>query len=332
MRTELYVIQLSVENTLTTYGGTTLKTPFESIVDVSSIGMSANPIKMNEILRLANLEELTPISQDVRRVFVLLIDFQNSFMETGELAVPKSHGDIERTTRWIYDNMEKISKICVSLDTHNPFQIFHACWWIDENGNNPPPFTTITLKDLNDDKWKAVIQPEWSREYVENLEQQGQFQLTIWPYHCLQGTYGSCLEGQLGNMIYFQSVAKKSMVQHMVKGNNPKTEMYGILKAEYDPQNRINISFLNDLKKYDKIVIAGEAKSHCVRRSIEQILDYFKNDIDVTKNIYILEDCMSSIPISPEFIQATDDAFEEFKTKYKVNLVKSTDFKLEDVI
>jgi nicotinamidase-related amidase len=254
---------------------------------------------------------------------------QNDFMENGSLAVPNSHGDIKNLTRWIYDNINELSKIAFSLDTHNPFQIFHPCWWIDEQGNPPSPFTIISLNDLDTGKWKAVINPIWSREYVLNLEKQGNFKLCIWPYHCIQGTLGQCLEGQLSNMIYFQAIVEKSIAKEMVKGYDPKTEMYGILKAEYDPQNKINIAFLNDLKTYSAIVIAGEAKSHCVRRSIEQILDNFKKDVSITKNIYILEDCMSSIP---GFEKDTDATFNTFKSKFKVNILKSTDLKLKDVV
>ena len=45
--------------------------------------------------------------------------------------------------------MDEISQVTASIDTHSPFQIFHPCWWIDKDGNNPIPFTLITLKDLN---------------------------------------------------------------------------------------------------------------------------------------------------------------------------------------
>jgi len=306
-----------------------MKTKFEEIVAVDKIGATDNPIAMNDLLYKASNESLRPTSEDKKRTLLLCIDMQNDFMENGSLAVPNSHGDVERLTRWTYENMENISKIAFSIDTHQPFQIFHPSWWVDENGNNPPPFTIISLDDLNKGKWKAVIKPIWSREYVNNLEKQGNYQLCIWTYHCIQGTFGHALENQFANMVYFHSVVKKSVATRMVKGFDPRTEMYGILKAEYDPQNKVNIEFLNKLKEYDAIVIAGEAKSHCVRRSIDQILEYYEDDVDTTKKIYILEDCMSPIT---GFEDETKKAFEEFKTKYKVNLKQSTNFKLEDVL
>ena len=243
-------------------------------------------------------------------------------MEKGALGVPGAHGDVERMTRFIYENMDAISNIAVSIDTHTPHQIFHPCWWIDEQGSNPAPYTTVTLADLDSGKWKAVINPIASRDYVGHLEQDGKKTLCIWPYHCIQGTIGCALENQFANMVYFHSVAKKAIVQRLVKGQDPLSEMYGVIKPEYDTKGYINLDFLNKLEQYDKIVIAGEAKSHCVLESIQQILEYYENRPEITRKIYILEDCMSPIP---GFEKVTDSAFETFKRKYQVAIAKSTD-------
>ena len=49
-------------------------------------------------------------------------------MDNGALGVPGAHGDVERMTQFIYNNMDKITNIAVSIDTHTPHQIFHPCW------------------------------------------------------------------------------------------------------------------------------------------------------------------------------------------------------------
>lgn len=301
-----------------------MKTNFESIVDVNAIG-EKNTRKMNDVLPLASSEQVKPAVEDDQNVLLLAIDFQNDFMENGELGVPGSHKDIENTTRFIYNNLEKITRIAVSLDTHQPQQIFHPSWWIDENGNHPQPFTVISAKDVEDGKWRAIVKPKESLEYVQNLEKTAKKQLCIWTYHCLEGSFGAALEGQFSNMVYFHSVARKSITQRLVKGKDPLSEMYGIIKPEYDQKNYINIQFLNDLEKYDKIVVVGEAKSHCVLESVAQILDYYKDREDITSKVYILEDCMSSIP---GFEDATENIFKDFKKNYKINIVKSTDLVL----
>ena len=299
-----------------------MNTKYTEIVNTNAIGKAENPITLNQLLRQANDEQLIPSRQNRERVLFIGIDVQQDFMEKGALGVPGAHGDVERMTRFIYENMDAISNIAVSIDTHTPHQIFHPCWWIDEQCSNPAPYTTVTLADLDSGKWKAVINPIASRDYVGHLEQDGKKTLCIWPYHCIQGTVGCALENQFANMVYFHSVAKKAIVQRLVKGQDPLSEMYGVIKPEYDTKGYINLDFLNKLEQYDKIVIAGEAKSHCVLESIQQILEYYENRPEITRKIYILEDCMSPIP---GFEKVTDSAFETFKRKYQVAIAKSTD-------
>lgn len=299
-----------------------MKTNYTDIVNVNAIGNAENPIALNAILKMADDEQLVPSKQNRERVLFIGIDVQQDFMDNGALGVPGAHGDVARMTRFLYDHMDQISNIAVSIDTHAPHQIFHPCWWIDENGSNPAPYTAITLADLDSGRWRAVINPIASRDYVAHLEQDGKKTLCIWPYHCIQGTFGCALENQFSNMVYFHSVAKKAVVQRLVKGQDPLSEMYGVIRPEYDTKGYINLDFLNKLEHYDKIVIAGEAKSHCVLESIRQMLKYYETRPEITHKIYILEDCMSPIP---GFEAATDQTFADFKKKYQVNIVKSTD-------
>lgn len=305
-----------------------LKTPYAEIVDVAAIG-GKNTRNLGEILVKATAEGLAPSKDDVEKVLLLAIDMQNDFMENGALPVPGSFGDVERTTKFIYDNLSKITQIATSLDTHKPQQIFHPYWWVDANGNNPAPFTVITLKDLDDGKWFPVIAPLESREYVEGLEKNGKKVLCIWPYHCIRDTNGYALESQFANMVYFHSTAKKWTTMPINKGTDPLSEMYGIIKPEFSgKRGLINTQFLNFMETFDKIIIVGEAKSHCVLESIQQIAEHYHNIVnkpEMTQKIYILEDCMSCIP---GFEQTTEDAFKNFKQQYRMNILKSVDLKL----
>lgn len=45
-----------------------MKTPYNEIVNIASIGSQTNPISLNEILRKANDEQLTPAAQNKERV------------------------------------------------------------------------------------------------------------------------------------------------------------------------------------------------------------------------------------------------------------------------
>lgn len=301
-----------------------MNTNFEEIIDLSAIGKH-NPIKNNDIFRLALAENLPSANTDEQKVLFIGIDFQNDFLKNGELAVPNSHKDVENTLRFLYENLEKITTIAISLDTHNAQQIFHPSWWVDQDGNHPEPYTIISEEDIRAGKWSAVEKQEESLEYVHQLEQQGRMKLCIWPFHCIEGTFGAALEGQFSNMIHFHSIARKSPIYKIVKGKDPLSEMYGIIKPEYDKNNYVNNELLQMMKGYDKIIMAGEAKSHCVLESLRQILEHFQDDVDFTSRIYLLDDCMSSIP---GFEEGTETSLKNFKNSYHINIVSSKELTL----
>ncbi|GKV66507.1 MULTISPECIES: cysteine hydrolase family protein [Sporosarcina] len=301
-----------------------MKTKFEEIVDVSKIG-TVSAKRINELAELAAAEKLAPFNEDVEKVLFIGIDFQNDFMENGELGVPNSHQDIERVTKFLYQNLDKITTIALSLDTHGLQQIFHTSWWSDAEGNHPIPFTVITREDVESGRWKALEKQKESLDYIIHLEHRGKKQLLIWPYHCIEGTYGAALEGQFSNIVHFHSMTRKSVIQKIVKGQDPLSEMYGIIKPEYAGEEQTNYAFLDSLHAYDKIIIAGEAKSHCVLESVLQIVEYNERRPELLSKIYLLEDCMSSIP---GFEESTERACKELQKNYGIHLVKSTEIML----
>jgi len=306
-------------------GGHGMKTRYSDIVDVNAIGRADNPLPLHAVLGLAGEEDISSGEENVpdgEKVLFIGIDVQQDFMEGGALGVPGSCGDVARLTRFLYENMGGISDIVVSLDTHIPRQIFHPCWWLDGAGHTPAPYTTITLADLDEGRWRPVREQAASREYVEHLEREGKKTLCIWPYHCIQGTAGAALENQFANMVSFFSVARKRTVEYLVKGQDPLSEMYGIIRPEYDTRGYVNKALLDRLEKYDRIVIAGEASSHCVLESVRQILTYYADRPEITGRMYMLQDCMSSIP---GYEESTERAFADFQRIYGVRLVRSTD-------
>lgn len=297
-----------------------MKTPFHHIFDTDSVGQPINPLPLNHLLRWANLEQIEHDEFSPKTVF-LGIDIQQDFMDNGALGVPGANQDVIRTGQFIYNNIEKISEIIVSLDTHEPAQIFHPYWWEDTAGNHPAPYTIIKLEDLTNGHWHAVTDPALSKHYVRQLEKAGK-QLCIWPYHCINGTTGWALENQFSNLIHFMSVAARIPVQKICKGQYPLSEMYGIIRPEYSMHDNTNTKLLEKIASFDKIVIAGEAKSHCVLESIKQICEYYYDKLEITRKIYVLTDCMSDIP---GFEQQSQTGYKILASKYKINLVKSTD-------
>lgn len=250
----------------------------------------------SEVLVMAGNEPSIPADKDLIKTLLLIIDVQRDFMPGGPLEIPGAGADVARLINWMYDNLSKITKIAVSLDTHRAIQIFHPCWWVDKEGNNPKPFTVISLEDVADGKWIPLYNHKHSLDYVYELNARGQKALVIWPYHCLQGTQGVALEPALSNMLYFHSIIRKRQPRYIVKGTDPDVEMYGIVEPEWDPKGFKNMVLLHELLDYDKIVIAGEAKSHCLLDSVQQIVNHYKDSPEFLKKITILMDTTSSVP------------------------------------
>ena len=104
---------------------------------------------------------IAPASADSRRLCLLLIDVQNTFCLPGfELFVGGRSGqgavdDNRRLGEFIYRNLGQITSITATLDTHQTMQVFHPYFWVDADGNNPPPMTLIHYDDVVQGKWRV---------------------------------------------------------------------------------------------------------------------------------------------------------------------------------
>ena len=301
-----------------------MKSSYEQIVDIDSIASRQGKTDMAEIIALGESENLTPAQDDTTNRLLLAIDVQNDFMEgLGSLAVPGSKGDVARLTRWIYNNAGRLTHILCSMDTHSAAQIFHPCWWMDSQRKQPAPFTVITYDDVLNGRWLPVNnEHDRTLDYLRNLEATDKKQLCIWPYHCLSGTFGADLEGEFTRMIYFHSAARRYTPTLVAKGQNPWSEMYGVIRAEYDPEGFVNTAILDAVAQAGEVYVAGEASSHCVLASITQLLEHFAERPDITRRIILLEDCTSPIP---GFEESTQKSYARLQEQYGLKIMKSTD-------
>ncbi len=73
------------------------------------------------------------------------------------------------------------------------------------------------------------------------------------------------------------------------------TEHFGALRAnvvlEDDPSTHVNQRLVFELAAADTIVIAGEARSHCVANTLKQIME----QPEIKGQIILLTDCMTSV-------------------------------------
>lgn len=251
---------------------------------------------------------LKPSSRDASTTALVLVDMQFDFVHpNGNLSVPNAQNDLQNIVEFIYNNTASITSIFCSLDTHNQYQIFYPSWWIyEDSGEHPDAWTMISLNrngeavDQSGRRVRALIDPLWSiGTYLPDLKATAAKDLMLWPYHCMQGTQGAALMPSLSEALAYHSAARLSQTQYIEKGTAPRTEHFGIWGAEVpDPSNpstSINTVMLDALAAYDRIYIAGEAKSHCVLETKKQTLRYFANQPEQIRKLRFLTNCTSSV-------------------------------------
>lgn len=247
---------------------------------------------------------LPPADEDSDDVHLVIIDMQVDFCHPqGSLYVPGALGDIQRTIEFIYRNAERITHITCSLDSHLPAQVFTPAWWVDERGRPPAAFTMISYEDIEAGRWRPLNEPARSAAYVQQLEQQHKKQLCIWPYHTQMGSLGHALDPELWSAIFWHSIARKVQPLWLSKGKVPLTEHYSIIQPEVpvpdEPGGGRNETILAILGRASHVVIAGEAESHCVLETVEDLVEYFKDRPERLPKILFLRDCTSPV-LHPE--------------------------------
>lgn len=210
---------------------------------------------------------------------LLIIDPQNDFMDNppGSLAVNGATNDMKSLASYI--DFSNFDEIFVTLDTHRVYHIAHRSYWVNSNGEHPAPFTEITLKDFEQRKYFPVDEEKnnWVRNYLSKLADDGKYKLMIWPEHCIENTNGHNVQPNLLKSLENWEKVNNKKVNYVKKGMNPNTESYSVFKAEVptsDTQTHLKTDFLNKLNKFDSIEVAGEALSHCVASSCEDLISY----------------------------------------------------------
>lgn len=264
----------------------------------------------------------------MEKIQLLLIDAQVDFCNpTGALFVPGAKEDSERIAKMIVRSLDYLDDIRATLDSHQPVHIAHPICWVDAKGKHPAPFTKILEEDVvgKNPKWKA-FNPAWQDRqtaYVKALKAGARYDLTIWPPHCLIGTQGHAITEEVGHALRnWQD--KFAMVDFVTKGSNPFTEHYSVVKADViDPQDwttSLNAGFIERLQTADKLLVAGQALSHCVANSVVDIATEF-GEAHI-KKLVLLEDASSSVP----GFESQAQAFITSMKAKGMQIAKTTDF------
>ena len=293
---------------------------------------------------------VTKAVEDEVKVCLLLVDLQLTFCNpTFELyaAGPSGRGatdDVGNICEFIYRNLNLIHSIVVTLDTHELMQIFHPIFWVNAKGEQPAPGTEITAAEIEERVWRVnplVIeyfqaQEAYDRDlndyvlfYARELERRGRYKLIIWPYHALVGSLGHALVPAVNEAVFFHSTCRMTEPVFEIKGDNPFTEYYSALSPEVSESLVGETPMQSNLKdllvSFDGLIIAGEAKSHCLNWTVKDLLEYSAaTDPSLPSRLYLLADGTSPVvlPDGPDFTDAADAAFRSFAEK-GVHVVES---------
>ena len=292
----------------------------------------------------AKEHNITKANQDQPQAALLLIDVQNTFCQPDfELFVGGRSGrgaieDNVRLCEFIYRQLGSLTQIIATLDTHQTRQIFHPLFWVNPAGEHPAPMTIISPAAVQAGDWLPT-QPElvaYALYYVQQLESSGKYPLTIWPYHALLGGIGHALVPAVEAAIFFHSIARQTQPQIITKGDAPLTENYSAIAPEVTTDlrgqaiGRQNNELIECLLKVDKLLIAGQAQSHCVAWTVADLLTAIqKIDPSLAHKVYLLSDCTSPVvvPGAVDYTDVANTAFDRFAAA-GINIVKSTEIEL----
>ena len=292
-----------------------------------------------------------PAADDAFRICLLAVDIQNTFcVPDFELFVRGRSGigavdDNRRLCDFVYRNLGSITQVVPSLDTHRAMQVFHAVWLVDEQGNHPDPYTLVSAEDVETGRWRLNpaaaasidIDPDDAARqlahYTRHLAEGGKYDLTIWPYHALLGGIGHALVSAVEEAFFFHGIARYSQPDFQVKGEHPLTEHYSMLGPEVTegPDGEVltekNVALIERLLEFDAVIVAGQAKSHCVAWTIDDLLAHDDAQVErLAERVYLLEDCSSPVVV-PGVVDYTDEAnaaFERFAAA-GMHVVRSTE-------
>ncbi len=243
-----------------------------------------------------------------KNIQLLIVDPQNDLCDSkrGAVAVTGADEDMRRLAEMIGRIGSQIDDIHVTLDSHHLIHVAHPIYWKDKSGKHPLPTTVIDASDVRAGRW-VPTRKNWLRhtrknfgalDYVEALESNGKYVLTIEPPHCLIGSWGHNVYPPLLEALHEWEAKEFAAVNFVTKGANYHTEHYSAICADVpDPTDHttdFNKGLLQTLNDADEILLAGEAASHSLANTALDA-DAFFSDDSFARKLVLLSDATSCI-------------------------------------
>ena len=261
------------------------------------------------------------------KTHLLVIDPQNDFCDSnGSLFVPGADHDMTRLEAMIRRLGSRLDNIHVTLDTHHFVDVAHPVFWVNAKGEHPAPFTIITADEVASGLWAAASPAHraWAVEYTRKLEINKRYALCVWPPHCLIGSWGTQVYSPLFQALLDWETANVDSIDYVTKGTNHLTEHYSALQADVprpdDPGTQLNSGLIESLSGADVLVIAGEALSHCVRFTTQDLIENLPQGS--IQKIVIIKDAMSAVP----GFEKEGEEFLDFAARKGVRTITAEEF------
>lgn len=263
-----------------------------------------------------------------KKTVVLGIDIQNDFTRpNGKLYVTGSENDVWNMYAFFEECGKHIDYVALSLDSHQPIHIANQIYWKDKEGYPPAKYTTISAEDVDKERWYPQYNQSSTLEYLRKLESTGQ-KCTIWPIHCIQGSWGWALNESLYKALHAWSAQYNKQYELFFKGSHQATEHYSIFKAAVEipdaPETKLNTHLLDILDSFDRILVMGEAADFCV---VNSLYDMITARPSMAERIIVVTDCMSWIDTNNLSAMAMYDEARQSGVRF----MTSTELKKEEL-
>jgi nicotinamidase-related amidase len=242
---------------------------------------------------------------------LLVIDPQNDFCDSVPAAPPGyapalpvtgADADLRRLAGFVRAHGRQLNGITVTLDSHPGVAVERTSFWADANGQPVAPFTWLTAADVRAGAYRprdAAHTPA-VLAMLDQLAQRGHAGMVVWPVHCVTGTFGHNIHGALAAELQAWEEGWQQPVRKVLKGDYPLSEHYGAFEADVPVPGVASTQFNTALAErvtggVDLLLIAGEAASHCVAASFDQLAGYLARRGGAGPRIALLRDCMSPV-------------------------------------
>lgn len=238
---------------------------------------------------------------------LLIVDPQNDFCDIAGATLPVTgvDADMKRLAALVDQGGAAIGDIVVTLDSHPVYAIERPAFWQQPGADGVPlpvaPFTQIKAEDVRAGRF-APRDPgrmDAVLAYLDALEASPKkYVLMVWPTHCVVGTWGHNVHGELAAALGRWETLRLRTVEKVLKGLNPMTEQYSAVRAEVpvdgDPRTQTNQALVDRIVDFPGLTfIAGEASSHCVAATAEDL--FAGMDAERLNRVVLIEDAMSPV-------------------------------------